>query len=64
MAAELQRKKLLSLFEEEQENVIYMKGAELMYRYQTDFEFPFRQESNFWYLTGVDEPDYHYNTGS
>ncbi|WP_340105207.1 aminopeptidase P family protein [Rhodohalobacter sp. 8-1] len=59
MAAELQRKKLLSLFEEEQENIIYMKGAELMYRYQTDFEFPFRQESNFLYLTGIDEPDYH-----
>ncbi len=30
-----------------------------MYRYQTDYEFPFRQESNFLYLTGVDEPDYH-----
>lgn len=59
MPAELQRKKLLSLFEKEQENVIYMKGSELMYRYQTDYEFPFRQESNFWYLTGVDEPDYH-----
>lgn len=59
MAAELQRKKLLSLFEEEQNSLIYIKGAELMYRYQTDYEFPFRQESNFWYLTGVDEPDYH-----
>ncbi len=30
-----------------------------MYRYDTDFEFPFRQESNFWYLTGVDEPEFH-----
>lgn len=59
MPAELQRKKLLSLFDEEQENVVYLKGSELMYRYQTDYEFPFRQESNFWYLTGVDEPDYH-----
>ena len=59
MPAKLQRKKLFSLFDDEQENVIYIKGAELMYRYQTDFEFPFRQESNFWYLTGVDEPDYH-----
>ena len=59
MPAELQRKKLLSLFDEKQENVIYLKGSEMMYRYQTDFEFPFRQESNFWYLTGVDEPDYH-----
>lgn len=59
MPAELQRKKLLSLFDEAQDNVIYLKGSELMYRYQTDYEFPFRQESNFWYLTGVDEPDYH-----
>jgi Xaa-Pro dipeptidase len=30
-----------------------------MYRYDTDYEFPFRQESNFWYLTGVNEPDFH-----
>lgn len=30
-----------------------------MYRHGTDYEFPFRQESNFWYLTGVNEPDYH-----
>lgn len=54
----LHRDKLFSLFEEEQA-VIYMKGAELMYRYDTDYEFPFRQESNFWYLTGVNEPDFH-----
>ena len=36
-----------------------MQGAEIMYRYGTDYEFPFRQESNFWYLTGVNEPDFH-----
>lgn len=30
-----------------------------MYRYGTDYEFPFRQESNFWYVTGVNEPEYH-----
>ena len=59
MAANLHRDKLFSLFDEEQNAVIYMKGAELMYRYGTDYEFPFRQESNFLYLTGVDEPDYH-----
>jgi len=59
MPSKLHRKKLLSLFDENQDSVIYLKGAELMYRYQTDYEFPFRQESNFWYLTGVDEPDYH-----
>jgi Xaa-Pro dipeptidase len=59
MSAKLHREKLLSLFEENQEGIIYLKGAEIMYRYGTDFEFPFRQESNFWYLTGVNEPDYH-----
>jgi len=59
MPNELQRKKLLSLFDDNQEGVVYIRGAKLMYRYQTDYEFPFRQESNFWYLTGVDEPDYH-----
>lgn len=59
MSANLHREKLLSLFEENQEGVIFLKGAETMYRYGTDYEFPFRQESNFWYLTGVNEPEYH-----
>ena len=59
MSAKQHRKKLLSLFEENQEGIIYLRGAETMYRYGTDYEFPFRQESNFWYLTGVNEPDYH-----
>ncbi|CAN5443315.1 Xaa-Pro aminopeptidase [soil metagenome] len=59
MPSKLHRKKLLSLFDENQEGAVYIRGGELMYRYQTDYEFPFRQESNFWYLTGVDEPDYH-----
>ncbi len=54
----LHREKLLSLFDEEQA-IVYMRGAELMYRRNTDYEFPFRQESNFWYLTGVNEPDCH-----
>lgn len=55
----IHREKLLSLFEENQNSVIYLKGAETMYRYETDFEFPFRQESNFWYLTGINEPEFH-----
>ncbi|HEX6983153.1 MAG TPA: aminopeptidase P family protein [Balneolaceae bacterium] len=55
----LHRKKLFSLFDEEERAIVYMKGAELMYRYDTDYEFPFRQESNFQYLTGVNEPDFH-----
>lgn len=54
----LHRDKLFSLLDEE-EGIIYMKGGELMYRHETDYEFPFRQESNFWYLTGVNEPDFH-----
>lgn len=59
MSNQLHRSKLLSLFEDNEEGVIYIKGADTMYRYGTDFEFPFRQESNFWYLTGVNEPGYH-----
>lgn len=55
----LHREKLLSLFEDGQNAIIYMKGADLHYRYDTDYEFPFRQESNFWYLTGANEPDFH-----
>ena len=31
-------------------------GAKLV-KHHTDCEYPFRQESNFWYLTGFDEPD-------
>jgi|SRR5690625_1066837 len=58
MPARLNRKKLCGLFEENLNGVVYLKGARLMYRYNTDYEFPFRQESNFWYLTGVNEPDY------
>lgn len=59
MSSKLHREKLFSLFEEDQEGVIYLRGGEIMYRYGTDYEFPFRQESNFWYLTDVNEPDYH-----
>ena len=55
----LHRKKLFSLLDDEESAIVYMKGAELMYRNDTDYEFPFRQESNFWYLTGVNEPDFH-----
>ena len=59
MASHQHREKLFSLFDENQNGLIYLRGAELMYRHGTDYEFPFRQESNFWYLTGVNEPDYH-----
>lgn len=55
----LQRDKLFSLFDVKQPALVYMQGAEIHYRYGTDYEFPFRQESNFWYVTGVNEPDSH-----
>ncbi len=51
------REKLFSLFDDNQKGVVFIQGKETMYRYNTDYEFPFRQESNFWYLTGVNEPD-------
>lgn len=59
MSNQLHRSKLLSLFEDSEEGIIYLKGADTMYRYGTDYEFSFRQESNFWYLTGVNEAGYH-----
>lgn len=51
----LHREKLFSLFDDNQNGVVYIQGADTMYRYGTDYEFPFRQESNFWYLTGANE---------
>ena len=33
-----------------------MPGAKLV-QHHADCEYPFRQDSNFWYLTGFDEPD-------
>ncbi|KAJ3056965.1 hypothetical protein HK097_002343 [Rhizophlyctis rosea] len=37
----------------------YLKGFETTVRKWTDTELPFRQESNFFYLTGANEPDLH-----
>ncbi len=51
------RTRLLSLFEDEKENLLYLKGGSVLNRYDTDFEYPFRQESNFLYVTGANEPD-------
>ncbi|MFO8030661.1 MAG: aminopeptidase P family protein [Cyclonatronaceae bacterium] len=51
------RSRLLTLFRDEEESLIYLKGGAVSHRYNTDFEYPFRQESNFLYLTGIEEPD-------
>jgi Xaa-Pro dipeptidase len=53
------REKLAGLFEKNANAYIYLKGGTVMHRYGTDFEYPFRQESNFLYLTGITEPDFH-----
>ena len=31
--------------------------ASSLVKHHADCEYPFRQDSNFWYLTGFDEPD-------
>ncbi len=51
------RNRLLTLFKDEDKSIIYLRGGAVSRRYNTDFEYPFRQESNFLYVTGVDEPD-------
>ncbi len=53
------RQKLYSCFSEDPDALIYLEGGEVLGRYETDYEYPFRQESNFLYLTGVNEPDFH-----
>lgn len=51
------REKLFSLFDDGQQGAVFIQGSEILYRNETDYEYPFRQESNFWYLTGVNEPE-------
>ncbi|KAL0094609.1 peptidase M24, structural domain-containing protein [Phycomyces blakesleeanus] len=41
------------------EGVIYLKGQVMTERDDTDVEQAFRQESNFFYVTGVAEPGFH-----
>ena len=55
----LHRKKLYTIFNDDKPGIVYMQGASTNNRFETDYEYPFRQESNFWYLTGVNEPDFH-----
>lgn len=55
---QLHRQKLLSLFASASNEIIFLRGASVSHRYGTDFEYPFRQESNFLYLTGLQEPDF------
>lgn len=54
----IHREKVASLFKKENDCALFIAGATVTHRYGTDFEYPFRQESNFLYLTGVAEPDF------
>lgn len=51
------RKKVLERMSD-QEGVILVKGGQLQERKWTDTEVLFRQESNFFYLTGISDPGY------
>jgi len=48
------RQRLLDVSEA---NLIVLAANGLLQR-TSDTTFPFRQDSNFWYLTGIEEPDY------
>ena len=50
------RQRVLSLFKDQPDALLYIKGGDILHRYNTDYEYPFRQESRFLYLTGVKEP--------
>ncbi|OBZ86136.1 putative Xaa-Pro aminopeptidase pepP [Choanephora cucurbitarum] len=50
--------KILSQFSAT-EGLIYLAGQVTKERDDTDVELAFRQESNFFYVTGVNEPDFH-----
>lgn len=39
-----------------EKSVVFIPAAQLVQE-SMDVEYPFRQNSNFWYLTGIDEPD-------
>ncbi|MDZ7786040.1 MAG: Xaa-Pro peptidase family protein [Candidatus Saccharibacteria bacterium] len=51
------RKRLRALVDDD---VPIIVTANTQVQYSADTAFPFRQDSNFWYLTGVDEPDMIY----
>jgi Xaa-Pro dipeptidase len=54
----LHRKNLLQLFPSDEKAIIYLEGSRILFKDETDFEYEFRQESNFYYLTGITEPDF------
>jgi Xaa-Pro dipeptidase len=55
--SQIHRSKVFSNLPEQ--GLVYLKGGRLVIRPRTDVEEHFRQESNFWYLTGCWEPGFH-----
>ncbi|KAL1918286.1 uncharacterized protein VTP21DRAFT_2946 [Calcarisporiella thermophila] len=43
----------------EKKGFFYLRGEVTRCRHDTDLELPFRQESNFQYLTGINKPGFH-----
>ncbi|KAI8978381.1 peptidase M24, structural domain-containing protein [Pilobolus umbonatus] len=54
----LKVKRLMNIPQKNKRSIIYMKGKGESTRDDTDIELEFRQESYFFYLTGVDEPGF------
>ncbi|KAI8331905.1 peptidase M24, structural domain-containing protein [Chlamydoabsidia padenii] len=50
---------LLESCPQEKNGFIYHRGAVYANRHDTDIELDYRQESYFFYLTGVEDPGYH-----
>lgn len=58
--AKANRSKVFNLFSvSKATGFVYVRGGKTIFRQWTDVEEPFRQESNFFYLTGVTLPDHH-----
>jgi Xaa-Pro dipeptidase len=57
--AKLNRQALLQQLKQ-QTGLVYLKGGILQDRKWTDTEIAFRQESNFFYVTGCSQPGYHF----
>lgn len=58
-SAVFNRTKLIHQLSSIKVGLIYLKGASAQLRQWTDVDVPFRQESYFYYLTGINEPDCH-----
>jgi Xaa-Pro dipeptidase len=52
------RQKLFEQFPQIVKGLVYLEAGKTQFSYDTDRELDFKQESNFLYLTGIEEPDF------